>query len=77
MDVTLHLDVGHERRVHAHVGGEVFSPTQYHGSYTVTPSDETQVLATAGTSLTQDVVIEPIPGNYGRIGWNGSVITVS
>lgn len=74
---TLHVDVAEVRRVGCRVGGEVFSPVTYHGTYLVTPSSETQVLDTAGTALTQDVVIAPIPSNYGLVTWDGSVLTVS
>lgn len=45
---------------------------------TATPSDETQVvtfdLEYQGLSK---VTIDPIPSNYGKIGWNGSVLTVT
>lgn len=49
----------------------------YDGPYEVTPTEQTQTLATAGKSLGSNVVINPIPRNYGRITWNGSVLTVS
>ena len=49
----------------------------YHGEYEVTPTQETQVLHTAGERLLRDVVVNPIPSNYGLITWNGSVLTIS
>lgn len=49
----------------------------YTGAYEVTPSAETQTLLTDGLRMTDNVVINPIPNNYGLITWNGSVITVS
>ena len=49
----------------------------YTGAYTVTPSGQTQVLATDGLRMTGDVTVNPIPSNYGLISWNGSVLTVS
>ena len=49
----------------------------YTGEYTVTPSAETQTLYTNGLRMTDDVVIAPIPQNYGLITWNGSTLTVS
>ena len=49
----------------------------YIGSYTVTPSDDEQILETEGLRMTNNVVINPIPSNYGKITWNGSVLTVS
>lgn len=49
----------------------------YQGPYEVTPTRETQVLHTAARTLAQDVVVNPIPHNYGLITYNGSTITVS
>lgn len=49
----------------------------YTGDYTVTPSAEEQVLHTQHLRMTDDIVVEAIPQNYGLITWNGSVITVS
>ena len=49
----------------------------YEGSYIITPRDETQVLATNHKRMTADVVINPIPSNYGEITYNGAVLTVS
>lgn len=57
---------------------QIFTPADpYAGPYEVTPSAATQVLETANLSMTENVVINPIPSNYGLITWNGSVITVS
>lgn len=50
---------------------------EYAGPYTVTPSDDAQTLATEGYLMTGNVVVNPIPSNYGRITWNGSFLTVS
>lgn len=52
-------------------------PQPYEGAYTVTPSAETQTLSTAGMKMTGNVTVNPIPSNYGLIGWNGSILTVS
>ena len=49
----------------------------YEGSYTITPSGETQTLPTYGRLLTNNIVVNPIPNNYGLITYNGSTITVS
>ena len=57
-----------------YVGSEV-SP--YDGPYNVTPTRETQVLATRGHRMGADVTVDPIPSNYGLITWNGSVLRVS
>lgn len=49
----------------------------YTGTYEVTPTQERQVLPTAGKRLDNDIVVESIPENYGLITWNGSFIRVS
>lgn len=49
----------------------------YEGAYTVTPSSSEQTLLTKGKTMGSNVVVEPIPNNYGLITWNGSVLTVS
>ena len=49
----------------------------YEGDYTVTPSSETITLNTAGKTLVDDIVVNPIPSNYGLITWNGTTLTVS
>ena len=54
---------------------EILPP--YTGSYEVTPSEVAQTLPTAGAGMEQDIVVNPIPSNYGLITWNGSTITVS
>ena len=49
----------------------------YTGNYEVTPSSEEQILSTKNLRMTDDIVINPVPSNYGLVTWNGSVITVS
>ena len=48
----------------------------YQGSYEITPSDQTQLIDCGGLGSLRDFVINPIPSNYGRITWDGSVLTV-
>lgn len=55
----------------------IVAPDEYSGVTEVTPSEEEQVLATKGKYLSNNVVINPIPSNYGKISWNGSVLIVS
>lgn len=52
-------------------------PDAYPGPYEVTPSSEAQVLPTTHHTMTGDLVVNPIPSNYGLITWNGSTLTVS
>ena len=49
----------------------------YEGDYEFTPSSETQTIAIKNLMATDDIIINPIPNNYGLIGWNGSFLTVS
>lgn len=49
----------------------------YEGPVEVTPAPEAQILRTAATTVLSDIVINPIPNNYGLITWDGSVLTVS
>ena len=49
----------------------------YDGSYDITPSSERQVLPMTLKEAIQDLIIEPIPNNYGLITYDGSIITVS
>ena len=50
---------------------------EYEGSYEVTPTEDTQVLNTKDKQTRENIVINPIPQNYGLITYNGSTITVS
>lgn len=56
------------------IGGD--APT-YRGAYVVTPTRETQTLPTRARVMAEDVIIRPIPQNYGLITWDGRTLTVS
>ena len=72
------LGVSEPTTVEMTVSGLVYVDyPQYEGETTVTPTQETQVLQTIGTLVTDNITINPIPNNYGLISWNGSVVTVS
>ena len=49
----------------------------YTGDYNIIPTDEKQTLRTKNLRMTANIVINPIPSNYGKIDWNGSYLTVS
>lgn len=49
----------------------------YTGETVVTPGLTAATLPTANTTVYSDIVINPIPSNYGLITWNGSTLTVS
>ena len=56
---------------------EIVEAPPYEGSYTVTPTAETQILETKHYRMTENLVINPIPSDYGRITWSGAGIRVS
>ena len=49
----------------------------YDGEYEFTPNEDTQTVNVENKMAVQDITINPIPSNYGRITWNGTTITVS
>ena len=48
----------------------------YEGEYEFTPTEETQVVLIKNMKATDNIVVNPIPQNYGRIEWNGVYLTV-
>ena len=66
---------------HMAVGGNVALPvtSYYRGEYTITPSSETQTISIKGKTALNDIVVAPVPSNYGRITWDGAghILTVS
>lgn len=56
---------------------EVIANEQYRGDYQFTPTEQAQEIQIADKTATQNIVIAPIPNNYGLITWNGSTLTVS
>ncbi len=55
----------------------VIGNDKYHGNYEFEPSPGYQRIETAGLTLAEDIIIDPIPSNYGLITWDGSTLTVS
>ena len=49
----------------------------YTGPTEITPSTEQQILNTDMKSVLGNIIINPVPDNYGLITWNGSTLTVS
>ena len=74
VDINPHFNFSAEMGVYTKVR-EGASP-YYTGKTEVTPSEETQTLATADMTVRQNITINPIPSNYGRIAWNGSTLRV-
>lgn len=50
---------------------------KYNGPYEFTPSAETQRAEIYGKMGRADIVINPIPSNYGLVTYDGAIITVS
>lgn len=67
IDATADLAVVTRSEEHSH----------YQGGVTYTPSDSVQIVATKDLVLDDDITINPIPSNYGRVEWNGAFLTVS
>lgn len=53
-----------------------YPANRYEGSYEFTPTDEEQTIPIAGQIAEQNIRVNPIPQNYGRIEWNGSTLRV-
>lgn len=58
-------------------GGGGSTRPHYTGQTEFVPTQTTQTVHTAGLLVDADIVIDPIPSNYGRITWNGAVLTVT
>lgn len=55
----------------------VIGADAYEGEHTITPSNMAQVLPVKGYSMRENIIVEPIPQNYGLITYNGFELTVS
>ena len=78
----------HENRVRLNIRGDTVRlkvgaeripiyPEAYTGETTVTPTRETQTLQTEGLMVMSNIIVNPIPSNYGLVTYNGSILTVS
>lgn len=59
------------------IAREYVERAPYTGPYAITPGPEAQALPTKNLRMTDDVVVQAIPSNYGKITWDGSTLTVS
>lgn len=48
----------------------------YSGQTEITPSEDAQTLQTADKTVLQNIIVNPIPENYGRLLWTGNTLTV-
>lgn len=60
----------------ARVGETVVRTMEYSGEYEFTPSRDSQEVYIAGLTAKENIVINPIPSNYGRIEYDGSSLYV-
>ena len=49
----------------------------YTGDTAIPPTTQMQPLQPAGKAIANNIIINPIPNNYGLITWNGLTLTVS
>ena len=66
----------------ANVSGNITIPrdisTQpFTGAYEYTPTQATQTIQIEGLRALHDIVINPIPSNYGLVEWNGIALSIS
>ncbi len=65
-----------------HVDGEVENVIvvthldYYGGPYEFVPGDEDKVIQVNQLTMADNITIKKVPSNYGKIGWNGSYLTV-
>lgn len=79
-DDTLPMDVtSSEETIGMNIGASysMSNADPFEGSYEYTPSEQTQTIPINDLRATQDIVINPIPSNYGLITWDGITLTVS
>lgn len=76
-NVALHVETLETKNLS--VGAKFYNigVPEYRGSYYVTPTSEEITMQVEGMKMSHDVVIAPIPENYGLITWDGSTLTVS
>ncbi len=48
----------------------------YTGQTVITPSENVQTLTTADKVVTQNIIVNPIPANYGKIVWDGARLRI-
>ena len=77
-DETIPLAVSGDTRLAAELDAAINVIEGRYQDKTVTPSETAQVVrADPGYGALSRVTVEAIPSNYGKITWDGSVLTVS
>ena len=78
-DETYLVDVSEDENIVISMDSsiQIINTETYQGDYVITPQTEMVTLETEGLAMSQNIIINPIPSNYGLITWDGSVLTVS
>lgn len=91
MEIRLNASLDVPRTLEASIGGDTAAMgaaldsavtiksmdyPEYEGPTEFKPSKSTQVIGTASRTVLQDIVINPIPSNYGRIEYDGAALSV-
>lgn len=59
------------------IAREILDTYPYEGEYIINPNTDTQILLTKNLRMINNLVINPIPNNYGLVTWNGSFLVIS
>lgn len=74
-DVKFPIDIEEkEVKIDVNRGGIVH--TEYQGATIYTPLAIPQTIQARGKIVLENIIINPIPQNYGRVSFNGRVMTV-
>ena len=75
------VDVSVDGNIEAETDGSIvvnkIVADNFEGAYEYTPTQDVQIIEIAQKKAVQNITINPIPSNYGKITWNGSALTVS
>lgn len=75
----VNMSVDNNNYIHASVDSFAYIKNfkdVYAGETHIAPTDSTIILDTAGMVVPDQIIIDPIPSNYGRIEWDGSTLTI-
>lgn len=76
-NVSYDMEVDVNQPIEMGIDFEVVMATPFEGEYEYTPSEQTQTIEISGKKAMENIVINPIPNNYGLITWDGTTLTVS
>lgn len=76
MDGELEMDLQMDGEMGVTTRIREYSTPIYDGETEITPSEETQILQTADKTALENIVINPIPANYGRIIYDGAHLRI-